>query len=47
MPRVTIGKSREMAQQIRYWRVLQHDVVPIFAFALGLVGFARARLLGN
>ena len=39
MPRVTIGKARELEPRIRYWRVLQHDVVPMFAFALVLVGF--------
>jgi signal transduction histidine kinase len=38
MPRVMIGSSAELSERIRYWRLLQYDIIATFAFALGLVG---------
>ena len=38
MPRMRIGTAMELGQQVRYWRFLQNDIIPIFAFALALVG---------
>jgi hypothetical protein len=38
MPRITIGTSHELEARMRNWRLLQYEIVPIFGFALSLVG---------